>query len=66
MWSDNEYDMSLSNKLHGVMGLDELSDDIISAEFPDEDVELFDAKEFIDLNTGPDTDMGLNFQARQA
>ena len=41
MWSDNEDDVLLSNNSHDMMDLGTLSDDIISAGFPDDDEELF-------------------------
>ena len=66
MWSNNEDGMSLFNKPSGVIGLYALSDKIVSAEFPDDNEELFYANKFIDLNEDTDPDMGLNFQARQA
>ena len=47
MWSGNEYDVSLSNKPHDVMDLDALADDILSAEFTDNDEEFFDTNEFL-------------------
>ena len=49
MWTNNEDKVSLSNKPNDLMYLDELAEDIISAEFPDDDEELYDAKRFIDL-----------------
>ena len=48
------------------MGLDTLSDNTISADFTDDAEELFDTKEFIDLNEDTDIDMGLKFQDRKA
>ena len=48
-----------------MIGLDTLSDNIISANFPDEDDKLFDANEYNGLNQGPDPDMGLHFQSRK-
>ena len=66
MWSNNEDNVPLSNKPHDVMDLDALSENIISAEFPDDYEELFDANEFIDLKEGPDPEIGLNLQDRQA
>ena len=48
------------------MGLDAISENIISDEFPDDNEELFYANEFLDLNEDPDPEMGLNFQAIQA
>ena len=50
MWSDNEDYVSLDNKPRDVMGLDAIYENIISAESPDDDEELFDANEFLDLN----------------
>ena len=49
-----------------MMGLDVVADNIISAESPVDNEELFYANEFIDLNEDTDPDMGLNLQARQA
>ena len=37
VWSDIKYDVSLGNKPSYMMGLDALSDNIISDEFPDDD-----------------------------
>ena len=48
------------------MGLDSLSDNIISDKFPGEYEELFDANEFLDLNEYTDPDTGLNLQASKA
>ena len=48
-----------------MMGLDALADNMISAEFTDDDGELFDANEFIDPNEHTDPDMSLNFQYRK-
>ena len=42
VWSDNEDDKSLDNKPCDRMGLDSLADNIISAESPDDDDEIFD------------------------
>ena len=48
------------------MGLDTISDNIISDESPDDDEYLFDANEFLNLNKKTDPDMFLKFQVRQA
>ena len=48
------------------MALDAIDDNIVSAESPDENEELFDTNEFLDQNEDTDPDMGLNFQATQA
>ena len=48
------------------MGLDTISDNIISDESPDDDEYLFDANEFLNLNKKTDPDMVLKFQVRQA
>ena len=37
VWYDNEDDLFLSNKIYDLMDFDALADDIISAEFPDDD-----------------------------
>ena len=42
VWYDNEDDKSLDNKPCDRMGLDSLADNIISAESPDDDDEIFD------------------------
>ena len=65
VWSDDEDDVYLGNNPHYVVGLDAISDHIISVEFPDDDDDLFEASKFINLNQGPEPDMGLNFQSRQ-
>ena len=65
VWSDNEDDVSLGNKPRDMMGLDALADNIISADFTDDNEKLFNANEFIDLNEYTDPEMGLNFQYRQ-
>ena len=65
-WYDDEYDVLLGNKPRDMLGLDTLADNIISADFPDDDEKFFDMNKFIGLNQGPDTDTGLNFLARQA
>ena len=65
VWYNDEYDALIGNKTHDVVGPDELSDNIISSEIPDDGDELFDANEFLDLNQGPDPDMGFNLQTRQ-
>ena len=44
-----------------MMGLDVRSDHDISADFPHEDVELFDPNELFDLNEDTDPDTSLNF-----
>ena len=66
MWSDNEYDVFLSNKPHDGMDLDALADNIILSKFPGDNEELLGENEFLDLNEGPDPDVGLKFQERQA
>ena len=64
VWSDNEDDVSLGNKPRDMMGLDALADNIISAEFTDDNEKLFNVHKFIDLNKDTDPEMGLNFQYR--
>ena len=49
-----------------MVGPDALADNVFSSKFPDDIDKLFDGNEFIDLNQGPDPDMGLNFQGGQA
>ena len=66
VWSDNEYAVFLSNKPHDGMDLDALADNIILSKFPGENEELLGENEFLDLNEGPDPDVGLKFQERQA
>ena len=58
--------MYCGETLFDVMGPDILAENDIAAKFTDNDEELFDANEFIDPNQGPNLDMSLNFQARQA
>ena len=58
--------MSLGNTPIGMVGPDKITDNVIPAEFPDEDEKFFDANEFINLNQGPDPDTSLNFQDRKA
>ena len=65
VWPNNEDDVSLDNKPCGVMGIDALTDNIISAEYPDDDKESFDANKFLDLNKYTDPNMGLNCWSRQ-
>ena len=65
MWSDNEYDTSLGNKPRDVIILGALAENIISAQFPDDNEKIFNTNEFIDLNEDTDTDMVLNFQSRK-
>ena len=50
VWYNNKDDLSLGTKTCDVMVLDTLSGNIISAEFPDDYEEFFEANEFIDLN----------------
>ena len=57
--------MLLGNIPHEIMGFDALADNKSSAEFPDDDEELFNLNEFNDLNEYTDPDMGLNFNPRQ-
>ena len=64
MWSSNEDYVFLGNKSRDIMGLDAISDNIISDEFPDDNEELFYANEFLDLNEDTDPEMGLYFQSR--
>ena len=48
------------------MGPGAQDENIISANFPDDNEELFYANEIIDLNDGSDPDMGLNLHFIQA
>ena len=66
VWSDNEDHMSLDNKPHDMMGLDALSENIISAESHDENKEFFYSNEFLYLNEDTEPDTGLNLQAGRA
>ena len=50
LWYNNQDDVSISLKTHYVMGLDALSGDIVSAKFPDDDNEFFDANEYFEKN----------------
>ena len=66
VWYNNEDYVLLGNKPYDMMGLDSLSDNIITAEFTDDDEKFFDVNECIDLNEDNEPDMGLKFQSRQA
>ena len=65
MWYYDEDYVSSGNTPYGVVGSEALSDNIISAEFTDDNNKLFDVNESINLNEGPGPDMVLNFQSRQ-
>ena len=65
MWSDNEDDVFIDNKTRDVMGIETLSDNIISADFSDDDEELFGANNSLDLNIETEPEMGVKFQASQ-
>ena len=43
-----------------MVGPDALADNVISAKLTDNDDTLLEANEFIDLNQGPDPEIGLN------
>ena len=46
MWSGNEYGVLIGNKPCDMMGLDKLSDNVVSDKFPDDDEEFFDTNVF--------------------
>ena len=48
------------------MGIETLSDNIISADFLDDDDKLFDANNSLDLSIETEPEMGVKFQASQA
>ena len=48
------------------MALDAIDDNIVSAESPDDNEELFDTNEFLDLDEDIDPETGLYFQSSQA
>ena len=66
MWSDEKDGVPLDKTPCDMVGLDTISDNIISDESPDDDEYLFDANEFLNLNKKTDPDMFLKFQVRQA
>ena len=64
MWYDDEDDVLLGNTLCDVVGPEALTDNIISAEFPDDNDRLFNLNDFLDRNEGLDLDMGSHPRRR--
>ena len=60
VWSDNEDGVLIDNKPWDVMGRDALAENIISANYPNDDAKLFDTNEFLDLDEDTEPDCQSN------
>ena len=62
MWCNDKDDVLLGNTFREVVGPDVLADNFISSNFSNDGDKLSDWNEYINLNQGPNPDMGLNYQ----